>query len=106
MSEIILPFKPYFREPLLNGTKIFTARTKRMGKYTDTFQAFGQTFTLVDITEMPLENVADFWESEGCKSREHFIEVWCEIHPIKGYDPKQMVYLHQFMKVVDAHPNE
>ena len=99
MNIVKIPFKPYFREPMLAGTKVCTARTRRMGAGGDRFQAFGAWFDLKSVEEEPLHIVADLWRPEGCTSREHFVDVWNEIHPRIGYVPHQIVYLHWFKKV-------
>jgi hypothetical protein len=100
VSEVKIPFKPYFKEPLLNGTKVYTSRSKPMGQPGDTFTAFGSTFELLSVKDAALFEVASLWKEEGCNSREHFIEVWNEIHPVKRYDDWQRTYLHHFRKLV------
>ena len=99
MSQVTIKFQPYFKEPMLSGVKVCTARTKRMGEVLDTFEAFGAMFLLKSVSEESLHVVSDLWMQEGCKSREHFIEVWKTIHPRVGYRPKQHVFLHRFKKV-------
>ena len=99
MSIVAIKFKPYFKEPMLAGVKVCTARTKRMGEPSDTFEAFGSQFHLMSVTKEDLTFVADLWSQEGCASREHFIEVWNSIHPGVGYRPTQEVFLHRFKKV-------
>ena len=99
MTIVKIPFRPAFREPLLSGVKVCTARTKRMGQPGDTFEAFGATFELKSVSEELLAYVADLWMQEGCTSREHFIEVWNGIHPRTGYHPQQEVFLHRFKLV-------
>lgn len=99
MSEITIPFKPYFKEPLLNGTKQYTSRSKPMGKPGDTFTAFGQQFELLSVKDVDLYTVSTMWKEEGCTSREHFISVWNEIHPVKTYSDSQRTYLHHFKSV-------
>lgn len=99
MSLITIRFKPYFRDPMLAGVKVCTARTSRMGEPGDVFEAFGSTFELTAVSEEALYYVADLWYQEGCTSREHFLEVWQEIHPRAGYRSTQIVFLHRFQKV-------
>ena len=99
MNEVRIPFKARFCRPLLNGTKIFTSRTKVMGRPGDIFQAFGATFRIVKVYEAQLFDVAALWKEEGCTSREDFIEVWKSIHPHKGYHDNQYTQLHQFERV-------
>lgn len=98
-QQINIPFKPFFREPILSGTKRYTSRTRIMGKPGDRFLAFGATFELLSVEDCDLYSVALLWKEEGCRSREHFIEVWNEIHPRKPFNPINRVYLHHFKKV-------
>lgn len=99
MSMVQIKFKPYFREPMLAGVKTCTSRTKRMGEAGDRFAAFGATFQLLAIDDVSLYEVSLLWKEEGCTSREHFLQVWNEIHPRAGYSDYQRVYLHAFKKV-------
>jgi len=50
MAKVYMPFKECFREPMLNGRKIMTSRTKRMGEAGDTFQAS------ISTTQITLNN--------------------------------------------------
>lgn len=71
-----------------------------MGQLGDTFQAFGATFCIFGITHQYLVNVADdLYEKEGCETPQDFIKVWESIHPRKGYDPCQKVYVHWFERI-------
>jgi hypothetical protein len=70
-----------------------------MGAGGDRFLVFDQWFDLKIVTEVPLHYVADLWRQEGCTSRAHFIEVWESIHPGRGYQPEQIVFLHWFKLV-------
>ena len=99
MAEIQIPFKEGFKFPLLDGVKICTSRTKRMGKEGDTFWAFGQQFAIERIHHIPLAAVVPLWKEEGCLSADDFVAVWNAIHPRKGYLPDQLVYLHWFRKL-------
>ena len=96
---IRIPFRPHFREPLINGIKTCTARSRIMGEPHDRFIAFGHQFELLLVEDVDLYNVSLLWQEEGCTSREHFIEVWNDIHPRKKYSDSQRVYLHRFRKV-------
>ena len=97
--KVKIPFYARFKEPLLNGTKTWTSRTKRYGKIGDTFDAFGATFAITDIKHWHLSFVTNHWKEEGCESREDFIQLWQKIHPRKGYDPYQQVYVHIFRRM-------
>lgn len=96
MSEVNIPFLPRFREWLLNGTKVYTSRSKIMGEVGDTFTAFGQRFELLSVKDVSLYEVSLLWKEEGCLDREDFINVWNHIHPRKGYSDTQRTYLHHF----------
>lgn len=98
--KITLPFREEFKDVLLRGRKTWTTRTKRYGKVGDTFEAFGQAFQLRGHLKMPLGAVAHrgFFE-EGFDAPIEFIQVWCRIHPRKGYDPQQEVGVHCFEQV-------
>lgn len=96
---ITIPFRTQFREALLLEQKSLTARTKRFGSAGDRFQVFGATFELLTVTQVPLSHVAAHWHEEGCRSEADFIDIWVSLHPKKGYDPLQVVWLHRFMKL-------
>ena len=100
MAEITIPFKSMFRDALLTGVKVCTARKKRMGKPGDRFLAFDQPFEILSVEDVSLDDVARLWKDEGCTSRAHFIEVWNSIHPKVGYRETQRVYVHRFKKVL------
>jgi len=85
---------------MLSGRKTATSRTKRMGLVGDQFEAFGATFQIAILSNWSLASIANvFYILEGFESREEFIECWKLIHPRKGYDPEQRVWLHIFKRV-------
>jgi len=96
-----LPFRPDFQNALLHGIKTCTSRTVKMiGEPYDTFEAFGATFEIVQVYKMRLWEVADkLWDKEGCRSQEHFVEIWKSIHPVAGFQPTQKVRVYFFEKV-------
>ena len=98
--KVKIPFKPRFKEPMLDGTKTWTSRTRRYGHKGDTFDAFGATFEIVEEPEKcTLRDIMyNHWKEEGCKSTTDFFEVWEEIHPRKGFVPSQLVWAHIFGK--------
>lgn len=105
MGDVKIPFKPRFKAPLLGGTKVYTSRSKVMGREGDTFEAFGATFEIISVKDVPLFEVAALWKEEGCTSREDFINVWNEIHPVRRYQDNDRTYLHHFKKL-DARRKE
>ncbi len=97
---IEIPFRPHFREDLLCGKKTCTARNKKYGQRGEAFKAFGELFQITKIQRLPLSNVKGrLFLQEGCESPEHFQRIWEEIHPRKGFDPLQEVWVHFFRRV-------
>lgn len=100
MSRILsFPFAPAWREKMLQGQKICTSRTRPCGQPGDTFFQFGQEFTLTRVEQQPLEFVAvQLYEAEGCRSPREFMAIWRDLHPRRGWDPDQVVFVHHFQK--------
>jgi len=100
MVEVKIPFKERFREVLLDGTKTWTSRTRRMGNPGDTFPAFGATFEIERVERRTLRDIMrNHWKEEGCKDYIDFFTVWEEIHKRKGFVPSQRVWVHIFKRV-------
>lgn len=98
--QVHIPFMERFREPMLNGQKTWTSRTKQYGKAGDTFDIFGSTFQIEVVMEMRLDTVA--WlhsREEGCQNPQEFMQVWAMIHNKRGFVPDDLVWVHQFKKV-------
>lgn len=105
MTRIEIPFREEFREAMLSDRKLLTSRNKKYGDAGDRFSIFGAEFELVWVRRLPLGTVADrMWTGEGVSSAQEFIEIWNELHPRKGFDPSQRVWVHHFARVID--PNE
>jgi len=99
-AEVEIPFKDKFKEPMLSGVKIMTARTRKMAEPQERFFAFGSFFQINAVYKIPLALVANvLWKLEGCHSANDFISTWREIHPRKGYDGEQLIYLHTFKRI-------
>ncbi|MBA7633681.1 hypothetical protein ES703_41252 [subsurface metagenome] len=100
MKRINIPFLASFKEPMLSGSKTTTARTKKYGWPGDKFEAWGETFELREVIRVFLSTVRDqFYQFEGFANPHDFVTAWTKLHPIKGFDPTQAVYLHSFRKV-------
>lgn len=99
MTEVKIPFLPRFQEPMLNGTKIMTSRTRKYGQVGDVFKAFGAMFKITEVFRLELGDIASFWKDEGCKSLDDFVETWKKIHPNKPYRLNDRYYVHRFKKV-------
>jgi hypothetical protein len=97
--QVNLPFRYQFRDKMLRGLTTLASRTRRYGKAGDTFIAFGATFTILDVQERTLKEVAYMlYVAEGFDSPREFILCWNELHPRRRYDPEQKVYTHAFKK--------
>ena len=97
---IRIPFRPFFRAPMLSGQKLMTCRTKRMGNPGDTFEAFEAVFVLTHVMRMRLGYViADCFEQEGCASTHELTDIWNDIHPGRKVDPEQIVWAHCFREM-------
>lgn len=97
--EVKIPFMDEFKDVLLDGTKTWTSRTRRYGKAGDTFRAFGHEFEIVKVEKRVLWDVANHFKEEGCKSAEHFKDVWRKLHRRKGWTPEKRVYVHIFRRI-------
>lgn len=97
--KVKIPFLPEFQEPMLDGRKRWTSRTKHYGQKGDTFDKFGATFEITATFKLPLGVVAhhNFLE-EGFNNSKEFIDCWNRLHPRKGYVPDQEVWVHVFKK--------
>lgn len=95
----VLPFTPRMEAAVKAGTKTATSRTKRYGKAGDVVVTReGQRLLLIEVERVLLSTVRDhYWRDEGCESPEDFERVWGDIHPLRGYDGSQKVYLHRFV---------
>lgn len=102
---IKIPFRARFREVMLSGNKITSARPKPMGLPGQMFVAFGARFCLELVEPIRLEVVRDeFYQLEGLDSPEEFVEVWNSIHPSKVFNSDDTVYIHRFSKVPVHYP--
>jgi len=90
-----IPFQERWRAPILEGTKTCTSRTKRYAEVGDTFEAFGAIFQLTAIERRYLKDVAEvLFAKEGCKSPDEFEYVWEQLHPRRGWQAYERVWLH------------
>ena len=48
--NVIIPFRPEFKDKMLKGLKTATSRTKKYGNAGDTFNAFGATFRIIHVS--------------------------------------------------------
>ena len=99
MSKVNIPFQNQFKTPMLSETKTCTSRTKQFGKVGDTFLAFGNSFVITKVEKLSLMVVSnDLFKTEGFETPGDFQSCWGSIHPMKGYVPYQIVWVHFFAK--------
>lgn len=95
--RVEIPFQERWRDLMLTGKKTMTSRTKRYGQEGDTFKAFGATFKIYHMGELPLHMIAaGYYLLEGCVSPADFEHVWWSLHPRKGFVDEQVVFCHFF----------
>ena len=93
-----LPFRPEFEEAVRSGQKTVTSRTRRYGSVGDVLDTPFGLVRLTGLYQARLANVRDnFWRREGVASPEEFVEIWTRLHPHKGFDPDQFVWVHEFV---------
>jgi hypothetical protein len=99
MSKITIPFRDDMKELIISGVKTCTTRNKRYGCIGDTFEIDKRVFVLTWVSHVYLKQVFDTkYKEEGFVTPFEFALVWIQIHPRKGYDPNQSVWLHEFME--------
>lgn len=97
--QVEIKFRPMFKDVMLSGQKVMTCRAKKMGKPGDTFTIFDHTFAITHVFRVRLGHVvSDAFRQEGCGNSQELIEIWKGIHPVKGYDPEEIVWAHCFRK--------
>lgn len=98
--KVVIRFRPMFQSALLTDIKIYTSRTRRMGKVGDVFEAFGQWFRILEVRRERLGYIAQhLWMQEGCTNSRQFAQIWAEIHPGSGFRPEDSVWLHKFERI-------
>jgi hypothetical protein len=99
--KISIPFREDMSLAIICREKTATTRTKRYGSIGDEFivdyQGYKLECVITDIKRLKLSEVAYcYHRQEGFDSVEGFVETWCEIHPVRGFDHNQLVWLHSF----------
>jgi hypothetical protein len=100
MNLIEIPFRADMESLILQGKKTATSRNKLYGVNGDFFVIRGRKFTLTVVSNIPLSCVVEhYFKEEGFNSPAAFIKTWEQIHPRKGYDPKQQIWFHEFKEI-------
>lgn len=94
---VYLPFNTWSVEKIKKGIKTATTRTRPFGETGDYFKVGKKTFVITNVSKLPLSTIAEqHFREEGAESPSEFIQVWCKIHPRRGFVPRQPAYCHQF----------
>ncbi len=102
--RITIPFRAHFRDAIIQGRKTVTSRTRKYGKPGDEFEAFGFVFVVDRLERVRLATVANqHFQVEGFSNPEQFKNEWMDIHPRRGYDSEQRVWLHWFRRKDPRH---
>lgn len=99
-NRVRIPFRLFFKEALITDKKYTTSRKRQLGEAGDWFYAFDHLFEIVNVCEMPLDKVAEkLWDAEGCDSEKHFINIWKDIYPRRGFVGTDTVWVHEFKRI-------
>lgn len=99
--NINLPFRPEMKKLILAGHKTCTSRTRRYGEIGDTFEIDGRKYKLTGVDHHYLWAVGIIlFRDEGFDNLDKFKSYWEKLHPRKGYDPDQLVWIHFFREVL------
>ena len=98
-----LPFLSEFRIRIMIGAKTWTCRTSKKaepGELVVAYPGDGQIILrIVNVFRMHLRDIAAaHFSMEGCASPDEFKIIWRRLHPRKGFDPDQLVWVHEFVR--------
>lgn len=94
-------FSERFRDRMLeepSPSKRQTARYRKMAAVGDCFEAFGATFTVTGVYKRPLWTIASSYSVEGFDSIADFKDFWGKLHPKRGFQPLDKVWVHTFRR--------
>ncbi|MBA7550574.1 hypothetical protein ES705_43093 [subsurface metagenome] len=99
--RVKIPFSKDMARAVLAGKKTCATRNKRYGGMGDTFEVVAAldyaTCRITNLARLTLGNVAfAFFAKEGFESPDGFKKKWVQLHPVKGFEPDQLVWLHEF----------
>jgi len=98
--KVNIPFNKWSRIRLKKGVKSATSRNKKYGDVGDRFIVDDVTYELTNIVKASLSSIRDVaYDVEGCKNPDEFVQIWCDIHPRKGWDDDQKVWFHRFKRI-------
>lgn len=91
-----IPFKARFIEPMEQGIKTRTWRTRRYGDPGDIFPNGKSQYMLTIVERACMGSVPVYFKEEGFRDAEDAIETLKEIFPQNGYQPDRMGWAHWF----------
>ena len=95
--EVKIPFNTWSENKIRTGEKFATARNKKYGKKGDFTRFEEWKLRIKFVVKLPLWFIrAWLYETEGADSPDEFVDIWCKIHPRKGWDENQEVWYHCF----------
>ena len=101
MKVFRFPFALDMKRAALDGRKSCTSRTKVYGVVGDSFFLGNVCFELLEVKKATLGFIARFlYNAEGFNSPAEFKAKWVALHPRKRWNPRQVVFVHFFKKVV------
>ena len=96
--ELRIPFKERFLEPMEQGIKVRTWRTRKYGIVNDTFPNGKSQYRLTRVERACMGSVPEYFREEGFRDREDAVQTLKEIFPANGYQPDRMGWAHWFEK--------
>lgn len=98
-----IPFLNRFLQPISYGEKTMTCRMKKYGEPGDILYVPVSPdirplmIQILEVRQVKLGEVAGlYYREEGCATTRDFMNVWNQIHPKRGFDSEQVVWLHIF----------
>jgi len=100
-NMVEIPFKSIWSGAMLSGDKVSTWRTRKHGEPGDRFPAFGATFELTQVIELPYATLlAECFTMEGCESPGALRRVFRQLWHGKEPQPERIGWLHVFRKLI------
>ena len=97
MTEFTMSMDPKWHHAIEFGDKRATTRLKRKCEVADYFMLNGRKYVVTRILGLPLWDAARFYEYEGFRTREEFIDAIKSYYP--DVDDGTKVYIHFFTEV-------
>lgn len=93
-----IPFDDQFKEALLEGRKVATARYKKYAERGDHFRQFGQKFRVIAVLRIPLRALWPLYQLEGVGSEEELKALWWSLHPRRRRNEDARIWVYIFQR--------